>query len=313
MTVSKFKMYSSPQAVTRVERPKPVAAIAVVAALMVLTSLASWAMDRQTTTLLNQMDADTLRQSNALLAQFVDQQRRHLLSEVNVLAEDTRIRSTVINPELDEATITDVLTDLQRSSNASVLAVLDVKGKVRSVVGADEMRNLDLASSSLVKAAMEKPSTYIWTFSNKVRVLGMAPIRTGDEVAALFMMGFELGDSTLSGIEKALGALGAVVVGDKVVSKISDNPSVLNAFRMASELGEGEQRLVRSDRDYLASAAPVSNVASAGKTVWLVPRYQHVERIGLLKVATWAPAVFMCLTLVVVLWLGLRGTNQEPA
>ncbi|MDX2023792.1 MAG: hypothetical protein SF187_26375 [Deltaproteobacteria bacterium] len=313
MTVAKFQMYSSPQAVTRVERPKPVAAIASVTALLVLTSLAAWAMDRQVTSLLNQMDADTLRQSNALLAQFVEQQRRHLLSEVNVLAEDTRIRSTVITPELDEATITDVLTDLQKSSNASVLAVLDTRGKVRSVVGADEMRNLDLGSSSLVKAALENPSTYIWTFTNKVRVLGVAPIRTGDEVAALFMMGFELGESSFTGIEKALGAQGAVVVGDKVVSKISDNPSVLNAFRLASDLAEGEQRLVRSDRDYLASASPVSNMASAGKTVWLVPHYQHVERVGLLKVATWAPAVFMCITFAVVLWLGLRKANQEPA
>ena len=313
MTVSKFQMYASPQAVTRVERPKPVAAIASAGALLVLTGLAVWAMDRQLTTMLNQMDAETLRQANATLSQFVDQQRRHLLSEVNVLAEDTRIRSTVITPELDEATITDVLTDLQKSSGASVLAVLDVKGKVRSVVGADEMRNLDLGSSSLVKAALEKPSTYVWTFTNKVRVLGVAPIRTGDDVAALFMMGFELGEATFSGIEKTLGAHGAVVVGDKVVSKVANNPQILSAFQLAAELGEGEQRLIRTDRDYLATASPVSNLASAGKTVWLVPRYQHVERVGLLKIATWAPAIFMCITFLVVLWLGLRKANQEPA
>ena len=313
MTASKFQMFATATPESPVDRPKPIASIAALASLLVLTLLASWIMHNQATALLGKMDDETLRQSNQMLSRFVEQQRTHLLSEVSVLAEDTRIRSTVLTPELDEATITDVLADLQKSSSASVLAVLDVSGKVRSVVGANEMRNLDLGSSALVRAAMEKPSTYVWTFTDKVRVLGVAPIRTGGQVAALFMMGFELGESTLGAIESALGGHGAVVIGDKVVSTTSKDQVVLDAFTSAMELDEGTHRLVRSGRDYLASASPVSSAVSAGRTIWMIPRHQHVERVGLLRIVTWAPAVFMSISFAIALALALRKGSQTLA
>jgi hypothetical protein len=56
-------------------------------------------------------------------------------SEVTVLADDNRIRSTVLAPKFDEATVQDILEDLRKSSGATLLAVVDAAGKVIAVAG----------------------------------------------------------------------------------------------------------------------------------------------------------------------------------
>src|SRR5690606_2807745 len=124
----------------------------------------------------------------------------------------------VLTPTFDRATVVDLLTDLESTSGASVVAMLDSDGTVRAVVGAPEMDQLDLGTSSLVRSALEKPSAQLWAFANEVGVLAATAVRLDNQVRAMFMMGFELEDSVLQDIERTIGATGAVFVGDQLVA-----------------------------------------------------------------------------------------------
>ena len=54
----------------------------------------------------------------------LEEQRAQAQSQVGVLAEDTRIRSTAMMANPDEATVRDVLKDLMATSGAGLMAVL---------------------------------------------------------------------------------------------------------------------------------------------------------------------------------------------
>jgi len=145
----------------------------------------------------------------------------------------------VVTPTFDQATALDLLTDLKATSGASVIALLDSGGKVLAVVGAPEMDQLDLGTSSLVQSALEKPSAQLWAFANKVGVLSATPVRLDRQVRALFMMGFEIEDALLADIQRAVGAAGAVFVGDGIVASASKDPEIERALRSAAELPPG--------------------------------------------------------------------------
>ena len=74
---------------------------------------------------LSALDEQLLGQAGASLEQLLARQRDQLVAEVKVLADDNRIRATVLAPKFDEATVQDVLEDLRKSSGATLLAVVD--------------------------------------------------------------------------------------------------------------------------------------------------------------------------------------------
>src|SRR6185312_1877884 len=116
---------------------------------------AAWFANAQLEHVLSNLDDQALGQASRTFEELVNRQREQLVSEVKVLADDNRIRATVLAPKFDEATVQDVLEDLRKSSGASLLAVLDATGKVQAVTGAVGLKQVDLSGSTAVRAAFE--------------------------------------------------------------------------------------------------------------------------------------------------------------
>jgi hypothetical protein len=261
-----------------------------------LALLLSWAAQRRFDALLERIDARTLEESAKVLDNVVAQQGKHLASMVGVLSEDARIRAMVLTPTFDQPTVLDLLTDLKATSEASVVAMLDSAGVVRAVVGAPDMDQLDLGTSSLVQNAQEKPSAQLWVFADKVVVLSATPVRLDNQVRALFMMGFAIDDTLLLDIQRALGSTGAVFVGDEIVASASKDPEVERALRAAVELPPGTYHVM--DGRFLAASSRMSESAVAATVAWLVPLYRQTGETTLTRALSWLPAALVGLVLV---------------
>jgi hypothetical protein len=263
-------------------------------------ALVSWAIDRQLGKFLSELDQDALQQSTQMLDRVIDQQRSQLASEVSVLADDTRIRSTVLAPVFDETTVKDVLEDLRRSSGANAMAVLDGGGKVRAVTGADGLVGVNLGSSSVFRAALERPATDVWTLPDQVRIIAISRIRSGEQVPALLVKGMTLGEAQLGAVQRTLGVAGAVFIGDRMTASSTNDPGWNEAFRVASRIPDEGVRFVESGPGYLGRLTRTSSAATAGRVVWLVRHHHQIERVRVLSVLVWAPVLFGGLLLLLV-------------
>jgi hypothetical protein len=276
-----------------------------------LALLLSWALHRRLDALLDRVDARTLDESAKVLDHLVAQQQKHLAATIGVLAEDARIRAMFLTPTFDEATVVDLLTDLKATSGASVVAILDAGGTVRAVVGAPEMAQLELGTSSLVKGALEKPSAQPWAFANKLGVLAAAPVRLDQQVRALFMMGFEIDDALLGEIQRAPGATGAVFVGEGIVASATRAPESERALRAAAELPPGTYGVIAGD--FLGSSSRMSGSTAAATIAWLTPLSRHADDVALTRALTWLPAALVGLVLAFLLALALSQSREGPS
>ncbi len=273
-------------------------------ALLALAVSASVLSQRLIDKFLTQLDGDAVQTGRKVLERTLEEQRAQALSQVSVLAEDTRIRSTAMMARLDEATVRDVLKDLMVTSGAGLMAVLDVNGKVRAVTGAEGLRDVDLGSSTVVKAALQRPSAYIWTFPQQVLAVGVAPIRTQDQVNAYLVMGFEVAKASLSAIHGSLGVSAAVFLGDKLVASGTDDGAALEALRAAAA-NEADKDVVVSggDQPFFGRVSRIVESVAAAKVVWVIPQHHEAQRIYPLKLAIWTPslaaALILALTMVV--------------
>jgi hypothetical protein len=214
----------------------------------------------------------------------------------------------VLTPTFDRATVIDLLTDLKATSGASVVAMLDSAGTVRAVVGAPEMEQLDLGSSSLVREALAKPSAQLWAFANQIGVLAATPVRLDGQVRALFMLGYAMDDAALQDIEQSLGATGAAFVGDAIVASANKDPAIERALRVAAELPPGTYRIV--EEDFLASSSRMGDSAVTARASWLVPLRRHTGELSLTRALSWLPALLVGLVLALMTLLVL---NQSRA
>src|SRR5204863_5887635 len=133
--------------------------------------------------------------------------------------------------------------DLRKSSGASLLAVVDAGGKVTAVAGATGLREVDLSGSPAVKAGFERPASDVWTLPDQVQVVGLAPIRSGDQTPALLVKGLSLGKSQLATVGKALGVTGALFIGERVAASSAETPDLDEALRAAGRLPEGTDQV----------------------------------------------------------------------
>src|SRR5205085_10250193 len=130
---------------------------------------AAWMASEQLARMSSSLDDERLGQASRTLEQLVSRQREQLVSEVKVLADDNRIRATVLAPKFDEATVQDVLEDLRKSSGATLLAVVDSAGKVTAVAGAAGLREVNLGASPAVKTGFDRPTSDVWTLPDQVQ------------------------------------------------------------------------------------------------------------------------------------------------
>jgi len=279
-------------------------------ALLLFAALgfASWLADGQLRHLLSGLDDEALAQASRTLEELVNRQREQLVAEVKVLADDNRIRTTVLAPKFDEATVQDVLEDLRKSSGATLLAVLDGSGRVQAVSGAVGLRQVDLSASAAVKGAFQHPTSDIWTLPDQVQVIGLAPIRSGDQTPALLVKGLALAGSQLATVETALGVSGAVFIGDRIASSSSQNAALDEAFRSAGRLADGSDELAVGGRSYRVKIGRAGEGATAARLAWLVPHRRPFDSARLLLFLVWCPIPLGALLLLLLL-INSRRTN----
>ena len=290
--------------------PAPSAAGAVLTALLVLALVAgaSWTADRQLRRFLSALDEQVLGQASASLEHLLALQREQLVSEVKVLADDNRIRSTVLASKFDEATVIDILDDLRKSSGATLLAVVDAAGKVTAVAGASGLRDVNLGASPAVKNGFDRPTSDIWTLPDQVQVVGVAPIRSGDQTPALLVKGLSLGRGQLSTVGKALGVTGALIIGERVAASSADGQDLDEALRAAGRMVDGTEQVSAGGRGYLMRLARAGDGATAARLAWLVPHHHQFERARMLSLLVWSP-IPLCALMFMVLIVNARRRN----
>jgi hypothetical protein len=293
MTRTGFEVVPPPMSTNPGVAPAPAgsSAGAVIAGLVVLALLAgaSWTADRQLRRLLSGLDEQLLGQAGASLEHLLARQRDQLVAEVKVLADDNRIRSTVLAPKFDEATVQDILEDLRKSSGATLLAVVDGAGKVIAVAGAAGLREVNLGASPAVKTGFDRPTSDVWTLPDQVQVVGVAPIRSGDQTPALLVKGLSLGRSQLATVGTSLGVTGALFIGDRVAASSADAPELDEVLRAAGRMVDATEQVAAGGRNYLVRMARAGDGATAARLAWMVPHHHQFERARMLVFLVWCP------------------------
>ena len=315
MTRTRFEVVGAPATVSSAPQRQPAGGAGVMATAIVLFAalgLASWLADGQLRRLLSGLDDEALGHASRTLEELVNRQREQLVAEVKVLADDNRIRTTVLAPKFDEATVQDVLEDLRKSSGATLLAVLDGSGKVQAVTGAAGLRQVDLSASASVKAAFQRPTSDIWTLPDQVQVIGLAPIRSGDQTPALLVKGMALAKSQLATVETALGVSGAVFIGDRIAASSSQSAALDEAFRNAGRLTDGNDELAVGGRSYRVKIGRTGEGATAARLAWLVPHHRPVDSARLLLFLLWCPIPLGALLFLLLLANSRRTNGGTP-
>jgi len=285
----------------------------VAAALLFATlGAAAWMSSEQLAGMSSSLDDERLAQASRTIEELVNRQREQLVSEVKVLADDNRIRATVLAPKFDEATVQDVLEDLRKSSGATLLAVLDASGKVQAVTGAVGLRQVDLSASTAVRAAFDRPTSDIWTLPDQVQVIGLAPIRSGAETPALLVKGLPLANSQLATVDRALGVSGAILIGDRVAASTSAGPQQQEALRGITRLADGLGEVAVGGRTFRVKIGRAGEGATAARLAWLVPRGLALDHAHILRSLVWAPIPIGALLLMIAL-VTSRRTNGGNA
>jgi hypothetical protein len=314
MTRTRFEVVTAP---TPLPAPPPRSqgtAVTIATAILLFAALgfSSWLADGQLRMFFAGLDDQALGQASRTLEELVNRQREQLVAEVKVLADDNRIRATVLAPKFDEATVQDVIEDLRKSSGATLLAVLDGSGKVQAVTGAVGLRQVDLSASAAVKAAFEHPTSDIWTLPDQVQVIGLAPIRSGTDAPALLVKGLPLAKSQLATIETALGVSGAVFIGDRIAASSAQSPDLDEALRGAGRLADGIDELPVGGRGYRVKIGRAGEGATAARLAWLVPHRRPFDRARLLMLLVWCPIPLGALLLLLLLVTSRRTNGGIP-
>ena len=317
MTRTRFEVVPPPMSSTNPGMAAPAqapgyGAIGVGLLVLALVVGAAGIADRQLRQFLSGLDEQRLGQASASLEQLLARQRDQLVSEVTVLADDNRIRSTVLAPKFDEATVQDILEDLRKSSGATLLAVVDAAGKVIAVAGAAGLREVNLGASPAVKAGFDRPTSDVWTLPDQVQVVGVAPIRSGDQTPALLVKGLSLGRSQLATVGKALGVTGALFIGERVAASSTDAQELDEALRAVGRMVDGTEQVLVGGRSHLVRLARTGDGATAARLAWLVPHHHQFERARALVFLLWCPVPLAALMLLIVIVNARRRNGGNP-
>src|SRR5262245_30599654 len=138
---------------------------------------------------------------------------------------------------------------------------------------------------------MEKATTDVWSFPDRVLVIAVAPVLSGNQVAALMMVGFEVGTAALGSVEQMMGVSGALVVADRIVARGSSDAALTAAFEAGRAVAEGESRLVEAGGRYLVRVTRTSDAAAAARAVWLVPHRHQAGPFRAVPLCIWMPVL----------------------
>jgi len=131
-----------------------------------------------------------------------------------------------------------------------------------------------------------------------VLAVAVAPIKAGGRVAALLVIGLDLGDSALRIAEKSFGGAGAVFAGERMIASRSSDTALTTALQSGRLAGPGVDSLIEvGGKGFRARAIRIGDSAAAARIVWMIPRSRGNNVSPYLKVIIWSPAVVVVLLL----------------
>lgn len=252
-----------------------------------------------------------LARARAVFDLVRSESQTNVRTQSRVLAEDPRLKSTLATEGIDEATIADILVDLNGLRRSGFLLILSPEGKVLGQAGAPELRGLDLASSSLVKKARTTSDAIsgAWVIAGKVHDLAVVNVRFGTDVIAYLVVGRTLDASLLTAVSNSTGVGFAIVMGDRVAIASTDEPlgPVFDAIAKRAHVRE----LDSAGQRYLVSLAELEGAAQMRPRLVLVRSMSSTtaafSALGWLLVV---PPIVLLTTIVLVVFL-LRGPRRE--
>lgn len=183
-----------------------------------------------------------------------------------VLAQDTRLQAVSAMAKMDRPTVNDLLQDLQKLDPRELFALLSSRGEVIAALGAPQLNGLNLASSEVVKAALagEGTPTGVWVVDDRVVEIAASPVRAGERLVGVLVVGIKLEDSALATVADAAGVhVGLLLEGRPVWSSA---PVPESTWR-----GPQVSQLEVSDAARYAIAPTNGDPSSVDILAWAVP------------------------------------------
>jgi hypothetical protein len=190
-------------------------------------------------------------------------------SQCRILVEDARLRAALGTEGIDEATVADILRDLASIRAAGILVVLGVDGRVFAQTNANELRNLDLSASAVVKRAQAGGvSVGSWVIGGRLIDLSIMAIRRDHEVLAYLVVGQAVDNELLRAVATATRVDLGLVMGNELALASDERVRLTydSGFHDgAFELGDTRYTAMLVDLDQLAPTQPrLFVVASLG-------------------------------------------------
>lgn len=213
----------------------------------------------------NAIDHERLAAASHMFDQAQASAHHLLESQAAVIANDGRIRATLATPDIDAATLRDLLDDVRASSGAGLLAILAPEGVVRAASGDQALEGMDLSSAQVVARLLngDDAAGGTWTYGKSAMNVGAARVRLGPLLAGVLLIGHTIPAETFTTIESAVAVHGALVIGQDVAVRSQHAP---DAERVRAVLGGA------SDSTYAHATRDLS-VGSAARILWLVPTH----------------------------------------
>jgi len=282
--------------------------------LLAATVAVCWFIKRQLGAAHTDAAQSNLAEAERVLAATIDQERTRASTAVAVLAEDSRVRAGVLTPVFDAATTRDLLESLRPAAGASLLALLDARGQVLAEAGAQTLREANLGVTPAFGEALAEPTTAVWTFPDRVLVVGLAAVRArAMHPAAVLVLAFEVGEAQLRAVAQALGVSGGLFVQNRLVASSSRDPELKAVLQNAVGLAEDRVHALKGPRPFLVRLSPTGASAGAARVAFMVaPGAGGAGRRGG-QLLVWLPVLFLALALALVLAATADARRMPPA
>jgi hypothetical protein len=207
---------------------------------------------------------------DAIRARTLDNLRAHC----RVMVEDPRLKSTLATEGIDAATVTDILGDLGKLRRTGFLIVLSSDGKVFAEAGADELRGLDLSSSSPVKKAQGATDAVVgsWVIGGELMDLSVMGVWSGSVAVAYLVVGQAVDQAILTSVAEQTGVGIASATGDAIALSASSGDVPAPVFAaVVRQAGSFDGRVIEHDgRRYVASIAELEDTSQSRPRLALI-------------------------------------------
>lgn len=197
----------------------------------------------------------------------------NLRAHCRMMAEDPRLKTTLVTEGVDEATVADILNDLAKLRRTGFFMIVAPEGRVFAQAGAAELRGLDLSGSSPIKKAQTSPDAVpgSWVIGSKIMDLCVMGMRFGATPIAYLVVGQEVDQDVLKAVTDQTGVAVALSIGDAITQAVAgDIPRAVLAA-VAGQPGAMPARLVELEgKPYVAAVAELEDPGQSRPRLVLV-------------------------------------------